>query len=84
MFLDADSVRELQSPLQTPKSVLSENSLNSFTTAEPVVRYLKVAQLKNGNWELIYSLESDTARLLLEGERKKKTLEKTSKKKKEF
>lgn len=81
MFLNADSLPEVETQMKMNQSVNSENSLNSFTTAKPVVRFLKIAQLRNRNWDQIYSMESDTAKLLLQGEKQKKKLEKTNKKK---
>ena len=70
----------LNSPTPLNWSLTSETSIASKTVADPVVRYITVLHRTKNLWRTLYSLTSDTAQLLLQGEMKKKKLEKTNKK----
>ena len=82
MLSSIDNLTQIKIQRKLDDSVTSKASLNSLTTAEPVVRFFQVAYFQNNRWQKIYSLSSDTAKILLQAERKKKRLEKTNKKKK--
>jgi hypothetical protein len=72
----------IQTPTNLNHSIDSEISVSSRTVADPVVRYVSVIHRTKNKWRSLYSLSSDTAQILLQGEVKKKKLEKTNKKSK--
>lgn len=71
---------QMHTPTNMNASMTSETSLSSRTVADPVVRSIQVLHRAKNFWRSLYSLSSDTAQILLQGEFKKKKLEKTNKK----